>query len=374
MTNGKQPLFLVKVTDQDYYLPPEFCMLDGVPESIRKSAGMRDALAQTRIRPDDKMKKIQEMCDLLFQQKSIKDWDLHIEQVPISLESHVLGAPQIFANNSVIHCDENVLRKLPIQAAVDLHHERWIMIYQKGQRRSNFDTADRIYNDLAKASKQLKVVVEEPYWIELEEENDEAELRFRLLEFMMESAGSEFRHPTLCLAVLGRESNYKMFKEVFGEFRIPSQVVTTRNGNSFNLSKATNVLKQINSKTGGDLFTMKFPDSMKDKRTMLIGIDVCHSGPNSIVGFAASTNTAMSQYYSEYLVQKKGQEIVQTQMKDAIKAAIEVFGSKHGGDLPGNFIIYRDGLGDAQRDICLAKEIPQFSQAINELYNKAQAP
>lgn len=127
---------------------------------------------------------------------------------------------------------------------------------------------------------------------------------------MMESQDSEFRHPIMCLAVLGREQNYKMFKDVFGEFRIPSQVVTCRNGNSFNLSKATNILKQINSKTGGDLFTMKFPESLKSKRTMLIGIDVCHSGPNSIVGFAASTNAEMSQYYSEYLVQKKGQEIV----------------------------------------------------------------
>ena len=97
-----------------------------------------------------------------------------------------------------------------------------------------------------------------------------------------------------------------MFKEVFGEFRIPSQVVTCRNGHSFNLSKATNILKQINSKTGGNLFTMKFPDKMKSMRTMLIGIDVCHSGPNSIVGFAASTNKELSQYYSEFLVQKKG--------------------------------------------------------------------
>ena len=82
-------------------------------------------------------------------------------------------------------------------------------------------------------------------------------------------------------------------------------------------------------------------------RTMLIGIDVCHSGPQSIVGFAASTNKEMSQYYSEYLVQKKGQEIVQTEMKTAIKQAIEVFATKNEGEFPSNFVIYRDGLGDA---------------------------
>ena len=45
---------------------------------------------------------------------------------------------------------------------------------------------------------------------------------------------------------------------------------------------------------------------MEDMRTMLIGIDVCHAGPKSVVGFAASTNKAMSQYYSEYIVQAKG--------------------------------------------------------------------
>lgn len=209
----------------------------------------------------------------------------------------------------------------------------------------------------------------------MEDEQNEDELRFRLMEYMMESKQSDFRHPIIAVAVLGREQNYKMFKEVFGEFRIPSQVVTCRNGNTFNLSKATNILKQINSKTGGNLFTMKFPDALDKLRTMLIGIDVCHSGPNSIVGFAASTNKEMSQYYSEYLVQKKGQEIVQENMIDAIKNAIDVFASKNNGEFPTNFLIYRDGLGDAQRDICLAKEIPQFQAAISDMYqNKAGTP
>ena len=45
-------------------------------------------------------------------------------------------------------------------------------------------------------------------------------------------------------------------------------------------------------------------------------------------------------------------------MKDAIKEAIKVFATKNKGEFPSNFVIYRDGLGDAQRDICLAKEIP----------------
>ena len=81
--NHKQPLFLIKIGDQHNYLPPEFCLIDGVPDSIRKSAGMRDALAHTRISPQEKMDKIFKMCEELFKQKAMKDWDLSIEKVPV---------------------------------------------------------------------------------------------------------------------------------------------------------------------------------------------------------------------------------------------------------------------------------------------------
>lgn len=86
-------------------------------------------------------------------------------------------------------------------------------------------------------------------------------------------------------------------------------MVTARTGAKFNLSKASNVLKQINSKMGGDLFNLKLPEKLTGAgvRTMLIGIDVCHAGGNSsVVGFAASVNSELSQYYSDYIVQKKG--------------------------------------------------------------------
>ena len=51
------------------------------------------------------------------------------------------------------------------------------------------------------------------------------------------------------------------------------------------------------------MFRMKFPDCMKQLRTMMIGIDVCHAGPASIAGFAASTNPETTQYFSQYFVQ-----------------------------------------------------------------------
>ena len=47
---------------------------------------------------------------------------------------------------------------------------------------------------------------------------------------------------------------------------------------------------------------MVFPDTFDKMRTMLIGIDVCHEGKNSVVGFAASNNKEMSQYYSQHII------------------------------------------------------------------------
>jgi hypothetical protein len=60
---------------------------------------------------------------------------------------------------------------------------------------------------------------------------------------MMAAPNSVFRHPKIVVVVLGYEINYKMYKELFQEFRIPSQVITTRNGRSFNMSKASNILR-----------------------------------------------------------------------------------------------------------------------------------
>jgi len=185
------------------------------------------------------------------------------------------------------------------------------------------------------------------------------------------TATGQNRFPKMLLMILGNESIYDKHKQLYKLYQIPSQIVTAWNGNKFNLSKASNVLKQVNSKIGGDLFNLKFPDKMTKGRTMLIGIDVCHAGGNSIVGFVSSYNKEMSQYYSDFLVQKKGQEVVTTQMKAALKKGIEEFAKHHKNNFPTDIIIYRDGVSAAERKQVIDAEVAQFTQACNEMYNQA---
>lgn len=53
----------------------------------------------------------------------------------------------------------------------------------------------------------------------------------------------------------------------------------------------------MNAKAGGDLYHITLP-KMPFTNTMLVGIDVCHSGPKSIVGFCATINKSFTKYYS----------------------------------------------------------------------------
>jgi hypothetical protein len=103
--------------------------------------------------------------------------------------------------------------------------------------------ADKIYNDMVKASNQLRMKVEEPKWIELTRESNKEEFEEKLVQYMMGQQDRQFRHPTMVVVVLQRESNYSMFKEILLQYRMPSQVVTCRNGSRFNLTKATNILR-----------------------------------------------------------------------------------------------------------------------------------
>lgn len=79
---------------------------------------------------------------------------------------------------------------------------------------------------------------------------------------------------------------------------ILSQCVLKRTVRKFNMSVASNIMKQINSKIGGESVRVKLPEFMTTSKVMIVDIDVYHKGKNSIVGFSASTNKNCTSFYS----------------------------------------------------------------------------
>ena len=63
------------------------------------------------------------------------------------------------------------------------------------------------------------------------------------MKYMMANKDSIFRHPMIVVSLLSNERNYPMYKELFQKYQMPSQVITRRNAEKFNLSKASNILK-----------------------------------------------------------------------------------------------------------------------------------
>ena len=64
------------------------------------------------------------------------------------------------------------------------------------------------------------------------------------------------------------------------------------------------------AKAGNALYKVKFNEMFYKKKTMLLGLDVCHKGTSSVVGFCASFDKDFTQYYSQFFDQQKIKEIV----------------------------------------------------------------
>ena len=87
-------------------LPPEFCLLDNVSASVKKSKEMRDALGLTHVAPREKMRRIQSLVDALVKQKAFSDFSLVVEPEALVTETSVLASPTMISRNQVIVCDE----------------------------------------------------------------------------------------------------------------------------------------------------------------------------------------------------------------------------------------------------------------------------
>ena len=77
-----------------------------------------------------------------------------------------------------------------------------------------------------------------------------------------------------------------------------SQFVANRTIQKDNDRIFLNIIRQMNAKFGGDLWRMQFGAEISDQ-TMLVGIDVCHKGKQSTIGFCATYDPHMCKYYAQ---------------------------------------------------------------------------
>ena len=94
-----QPVIYVKAgKDRWLKIPSEFCLVDGVPDSVRNnSQHMRKLLGEVRYNPEQKMKHIIGMVNELLKSGTsmLAEWGISIEAEPLKLTSRRLAQPEL---------------------------------------------------------------------------------------------------------------------------------------------------------------------------------------------------------------------------------------------------------------------------------------
>lgn len=123
----------------------------------------------------------------------------------------------------------------------------------------------------------------------------------------------------------------------------------------------------MNCKLGGSLWSIKIPFNQK---VMICGIDVYHETvrkENSVAAFVASLNGKYTKWYSKAMIQNQKEEII-SGLSCCLISALTAYRNEN-LFFPDNIIIYRDGVGDGQLQICEQFEIPQLEEACRRVLN-----
>lgn len=104
---------------------------------------------------------------------------------------------------------------------------------------------------------------------------------------------------------------------------------------------------------------------------MLVGIDVCHKGKQSIIGFVATYDQYMCKYYTQASPQgQKGQEIISSNiLQEYFGSALQAYRDFNEGSLPEQIFIYRDGVGDSMRKQVIQYELDQLKKILTDEYD-----
>ena len=100
-----------------------------------------------------------------------------------------------------------------------------------------------------------------------------------------------------------------------------------------------------------------------DKPTMICGMDIYKvgSGGRSILAVTCSINQRATKYWSMAKVQDENQDVSNI-LEGVFYEALEEFKKKN-TLFPEHVILYRDGMGESQKNFILQHEVPQINLA-----------
>jgi len=346
-TVGDQPMLECEAHGRPVYLIPEFCRMTGIDERDRADYKLMSKITKELFpEPGKRMEMIRHEVGVI-ERNSCKLVNLTVSK-PITVQGSIIRIPALPKMNA----RDNISRENARNLAGGLPLKKVIIVCRKDYN------PDRFADDIERSMKSIGMNFTTEYvdWNIRRFEDD-----------VRRCCGSEVSSCMvlfICPKSKDDEAYSRMKVFCSHELQIPSQVVTEKNLDNPKRGRAvaSNVIRQMVVKLGKCPWVMNYHPITKG--TMVIGLDVCHTTPihKSVVGVVASLDDTFGKYYSAFIVQDRGKEIVRD-LRPIVVKALQKY-KKRNGAFPRNILFLRDGVGDGQLMYVNDVEMTAVSDAI----------
>ncbi|XP_040278414.1 piwi-like protein 4 [Bufo bufo] len=338
------------------HLLPELCYVTGLSSrALTDFRLMKDLSLETQLNPERRQKRLQTLADNIQESREasaqLAKWGLQLE-AQLSVTGRVIPPEKICLRDNICQPasaadwsrdtrDGRMICAKPLS--------NWLLLFSH----RSADVAEKLVHSLIKVGDGMGFSVEYPRIVQVEDSS------VSFLRALQQHVNPDVQL-VFCILPSQSKDNYDSIKKYLSlEQPVPSQCVQNRTLNKQHMlmSVASKIALQIICKTGGELWAVEIPL----KSLMVIGIDVNKDAINkshTVVGFVASTNSRLTKWFSQCIIQKTGTDFADC-LKVCMKGAIEKW-QKCNNDLPNRIIIYRDGVGDGQLQMVVQYEIPQL--------------
>ncbi|KAM8760023.1 piwi-like protein 2 isoform 1-T2 [Acanthopagrus schlegelii] len=341
-------------------LVPELSFMTGISEKMRKDfKTMQEVTMHINVSGEQHTSSIKQLLKNIStnpeSQKELSRWGLEISSQLLVVKGRTLPVETIclqsssFATGSDSSWSREVVRDASI-SSIPLNI--WAIFYP----RRCAEQAEELVSTFKKVAGPIGVRLERPIRVELRDDRTETYLKSIHSQLTSEPK----MQLVVCIMVGNRDDLYSAIKKLCCvKSPIPSQAINVRTiAKPQKLrSIAQKILLQMNSKLGGELWTVSVPL----KHLMVVGVDVHHDTSKvhqSVMGFVASVNSSLTRWYSRVTFQTPNEELINGFRICFLAALQKYYEVNH--NLPEKIVVYRDGVSDGQLRMVEQYEIPQL--------------
>ncbi|XP_042344076.1 piwi-like protein 2 [Plectropomus leopardus] len=341
-------------------LVPELSFMTGIPEKMRKDfRAMKDLTMHINVSAEQHTHSIKQLLkNISTNPESLKElsrWGLAIESDILVTKGRTLPVETIclqsssFTTSADVSWSREVCRDPSISS---IPMKIWAIFFP----RRCAEQAEELVSTFNKVAVPIGMRLERPIRVELRD--DRTETYVKSIHSQLTSEPN--LQLVVCIMVGNRDDLYSAIKKLCCvKSPIPSQAINVRTISQPQKLKsvAQKILLQMNSKLGGELWTVNVPL----KNLMVVGVDVHHDtskAHQSVMGFVASVNSSLTRWYSRVTFQTPTEELIDGFRVCLLAALQKYYEVNH--NLPEKIVVYRDGVSDSQLKMVEQYEIPQL--------------